>query len=412
MFLGIYWLSRMTRPENQTIQQTKRYSLLAGIFTGLAVLTKGPVGLLLPALTGFVYWGFKKFKPIFYWSHVALFLLLTLLVSSAWYGLETLKNGFWFLKEFIVYQVHLLSQEGAGHGGPFYYHFLVLLVGCFPASILALGGLYDFSRMNATQRQFRQVMIILLTVVLGVFSIVETKIIHYSSLAYFPVTFLAAHFVYHWTHNKIIHWRAYQTLLLTLIGLGIGLAFTVLPFIGMNPDLIKPYIQGEFAKGNLQADINWTGWEAGIGLLYFIVIISAVVLIIQNHRHVKGFIVLFGGTTIVIQLAMYILVPKIEGYTQHAAIEFYKSKKDEDAYVEVLGFKSYAHLFYKKKRPANASPKIDDQKLLNKPIDKPAYFVVKNHDLSDYYPDENLKLLDRENGFVFLKRKGKKKNSE
>lgn len=409
MFLGVYWLIRMTRPENRTIRQTRQYSLLAGAFVGLAVLTKGPVGLLLPALTGLAYWGFNKFKPMFYWSHVGLFLFFTLVVSSAWYGLETIKNGIWFLKEFIVYQIHLLSQEGAGHGGPIYYHFVVLLIGCFPASVLALGGLYNFCRMDPIQRQFKQVMVILLIVVLGVFSIVETKIVHYSSLAYYPVTFLAAHFAYHWMYEKIIHWRAYQTLFLTLIGVLIATAFTILPYIGMNPDLLMPYIKGEFAKGNLQADVNWNGWESGIGLFYLAIILTAVGLLVKKPRKIQGILLLFAGTMIVIQLALYVVVPKIEGYTQNAAIEFYKKKRDENAYVEVLGFKSYAHLFYTRKKPQKASEKIDQDWLLNKSIDKPAYFVVKNHDLNDYYPDKNLTLLYRKNGFVFLKRKGEPK---
>ena len=42
---------------------------------------------------------------------------------------------------------------------------------------------------------------------------------------------------------------------------------------------------------------------------------------------------------------------RIEGYSQRAAIEFYKSNSGEDCYVQPLGFKSYAHLFYGDKQP-------------------------------------------------------------
>jgi len=404
MFLGIYWLLRMTGPQERTLAQTRHYSILAGVFVGLAVLTKGPVGLLLPGLTALGFWAYMRFKPLFYWSHVGLFLLFTLLVSSAWYGLETAKNGIWFLKEFIVYQIHLLSQEGAGHGGPFYYHLVVLLIGCFPASVLAMGGLHHYGRLTRLQHQFKTVMVLLLTVVLAVFSIVETKIVHYSSLAYFPLTFLAAQFAYHQSREAVVHWRAYQSLLLVLIGSVLIIAFTVLPFIGRNPEMILPYIQGEFARGNLQAEVAWSGWEALPGIFYLLVIITAFVLILRRSQPLTGFVVLFAGTLIVIQGALYTILPRIERYTQHAAIEFYQGLQGKDVYVEVLGFKSYAHLFYQRKQPENASAKIDKKWLLEGAIDKPAYFVVKNHDLADYYPARDLQLLYRKNGFVFLKR--------
>ncbi len=61
IFLGLYWLIKMTSPEERTLKQTRYYSILAGIFVGLAVLTKGPVGLLMPILTGLGYWAYYRF---------------------------------------------------------------------------------------------------------------------------------------------------------------------------------------------------------------------------------------------------------------------------------------------------------------------------------------------------------------
>lgn len=407
IFLGLYWLIKMTSPEERTLKQTRYYSILAGIFVGLAVLTKGPVGLLMPILTGLGYWAYYRFKPLFYWSHVGLFLLFTIIVSSAWYGLETIKNGFWFLIEFIDYQIHLLSQEGAGHGGPWYYHFVVLLIGCFPASIFALGGLYDRTSITAMQRHFKIAMVFLLAAVLITFSIVETKIVHYSSLAYFPITYLSAHFCYQLLKSKVVHWRAYQTFLLVLIGGVMAIALSVLPFFGKHPEWILPYVEGSFAKGNLQADVFWSGWESLIGLFYLVVIGLSTFFLLKKQFRLRGIVALFCGSILTIQLAVYVFVPKIEKYTQNTAIQFYKNLQGKDVYVEVLGFKSYAHLFYSRKKPENASERIDKSYLLNGPIQKPAYFVVKNHDLKDYFPSANLKLLDRKNGFVFLKRPAK-----
>ena len=72
------------------------------------------------------------------------------------------------------------------------YHFVVLLLGCFPASLFALRNLVSRSEEKGVQRDMRLWMIILLCVVLVLFSLVRSKIVHYSSLAYFPLTYLAA----------------------------------------------------------------------------------------------------------------------------------------------------------------------------------------------------------------------------
>ena len=70
--------------------------------------------------------------------------------SLIWYGYEIWKSGPWFLVEFIKYQIELFSTPVAGHQQPFYYHFLVLLFGCFPFSFFALRIIFFSS-----ERSFR-----------------------------------------------------------------------------------------------------------------------------------------------------------------------------------------------------------------------------------------------------------------
>ena len=59
IFLGIYFLMLYSFPVNQ---QKIRNIILSAVFAGLAVLTKGPVGFLLIALTGGIYLLWVKFK--------------------------------------------------------------------------------------------------------------------------------------------------------------------------------------------------------------------------------------------------------------------------------------------------------------------------------------------------------------
>ena len=65
------------------------------------------------------------------------------------------------------------------------------------------------------------------------FSIVQSRIIHYSSLAWFPVTFLAAYTFYKWD-SKSAFQKKYTKILLAVIGGIISLAILVLPVLGMN----------------------------------------------------------------------------------------------------------------------------------------------------------------------------------
>ena len=101
-------------------------------------------------------------------------------------------------------------------------------------------------------------------------------------------------------------------------------------------------------------------------------------------------------------MAILLVVPKIEGYSQGAAIEFYEYLQDKDCYVETIGFKSYAHLFYTNKKEAANKNSHNRDWLLTGAIDKTAYFVSKitsAQDVTRDYPQ--LKEIYRKNGFVF-----------
>ena len=77
-------------------------------------------------------------------------------------------------------------------------------------------------------------------------------------------------------------------------------------------------------------------------------------------------------------------------------------------YIQVLGFKSYAHLFYFQK-PESKLPQQKDGEyenwLLNGKVDKPVFFITKIDRFDEYRNNSNLEVIKEENGFVFLKRK-------
>jgi hypothetical protein len=101
-------------------------------------------------------------------------------------------------------------------------------------------------------------------------------------------------------------------------------------------------------------------------------------------------------------------------------VEYFKSFAGKDVYVQVLGYKSYAHLFYSRKMPsanpayyhttisqvgASAVTEPNEQWLLHGPIDKPAYFICKLPDAGEWSKMPELEQIGARNGFVFFRRR-------
>lgn len=375
--------------------------VLAGTFMGLAVLTKGPVALLVSGLSMLVYIILHRGPKGYSWLHLILIVLIALAVTAIWFGVELLQNGPTFLQEFLSYQAGLFSQNIADHEEPWYYHPIVLLIGCFPASIF----LFQYTLRRNTNRHsgsdFSRWMWILFWVVLILFSIVKTKIVHYSSLCYYPLTYLAAIQIYRLSEKQIKLKKSVPIILL-IIGTIWGILLAAIPIVGVYKSAIIPLVQDPFAVGNLQANVSWSLAESVFGLLYLGAIAFSVFLLKRNFT--KGISLMALAQILMIQITMLHFTPKIEAYSQRAAIEFYESKKGQDVYVQVLGFRSYAHLFYTQKQASKNENYYSQDWLLSGKVDKPTFFVAKIQDADQYRKLATLKVLYEKNGFVFFQR--------
>ncbi len=402
IFLGTYFFILFTRPDNTR----NPYMLvsLSALFLGLAVLTKGPVGFLIFLLTFGVYLIFHKFKLKYNWKEVVLFFLILAFVGGFWFLLQIMNGNFDIIKDFIVYQIRLFQTEDAGHGGFFLYHFVVLLLGVFPASILALP---TFRRSilkdenDADMKHFFQWMMMLFWVVLILFTIVRTKIVHYSSMCYFPLTFLAA-----WYTMQILENKRQVTKLIKIpmliIGCLAGIVAAVIPFFDQFKHLIIPMMD-EFTQGNMQATTSWYGFEWLSGV---ILIAGTVLFVIFSNKGQasRGLACLLLGSLLFVSSGMFFIAPQVEKYSQLSAIEFYENKQKEDCYILSIS-KSYAPYFYGKRLPGNCN--ADREYLQRGDINKPVYFVVKNSKsrVSRFLEEttDPVRLYDK-NGFVFYAR--------
>ncbi len=413
IFLGLYLfiLFYWKKDEFTNIRLTKGpyfYLIMAGLVLGMAILTKGPAAFLIVCLTFFVYWVLQKFRFYVNVPQFLLFTVATTVVTLLWYGLETWVHGPWFMNEFLKYNYRLFSTPDAGHKGFPGYHFVVLLVGCFPASIFCIRGFGRTDQTYMYQRDFKVWMIILFWVVLILFSIVQSKIVHYSSMCYIPLTYLAALVVYQILEGRI---RFNNWMRFGLIATGglFCLATILLPFLARHIDLLRPlFAKDPFAVANLDAQVNWTGLEAIAGVFLITIIWLSIRWINRADLRKRGFYTLFLGTATFVMLTLIFFIARIEGYSQDAAMRFYESLQGKDCYVVTSGFKSYGQLFYSRKQPVQNPQSFDFNWLMHGDIDKDVYVVTKINKVKDLEGIPDLKQIGAENGFVFYKREKKK----
>ncbi|HMO33656.1 MAG TPA: glycosyltransferase family 39 protein [Lacibacter sp.] len=404
IFLGLYYLGSFLAASEERLPGRMTPLLLSALFTGLGILTKGPVALLIVLLTYLVLLLFRRGAGLVAVKYYLVWGLTAAAVTSLWFGLEILQHGWWFVNEFITYQVRLAQTKDAGHGGFLLYHFVVVLIGCFPASLL----IFRFNNQeHETNRQllFRNLMVASLLVVLAVFTLVKTKIVHYSSFTYLPIGYLAAATVYGLV-NQTARLHAWQKTGLLVLGLIWSILFIGLPLVGNHIGWLQPLLQKDpFALGNIQAQVEWNYWLVLPGVLFLAAVILSFVWLRQRKKK-KALLLLLVACTGVMQVLLTAFTPRIERYSQHAALEFFQSLQGQDVYIRTIGYKSYAPYFYARVQPGQRKEAKDENWLLTGPVDKPTYFVskitAKEWLLRDHGP--RLRVLYEKNGFVFYER--------
>jgi 4-amino-4-deoxy-L-arabinose transferase-like glycosyltransferase len=392
IFLGLHAFLRSLR------ERSARLTALSGLLIGLAVLTKGPAALIIVSITAITYAISVRSVRFFRLSYLFLFVAILLITVGLWFGVDYLRHGPAFTKAFIDRQVALFTEEDVGHGGFFGYHFVVLLIGCFPASLFALQELLKPTVGTPEQRDIRRWMLILFWTVLLLFSVVNTKIVHYSSLCYFPLTYLAALQLQRiWKKRERFGWTRFA---LGVLGNVLALVLIALPFIGMHLSEIKPMLHLDaFTAANLDASVQCTGWEASAGVILFSALLTAHFLH-QRNQYRTSLLVSFGGVVAFVWASLFFFVNKVEAYSQRTVVDFCTSKASERCWLMTRNFKSYALPFYG--RVTEAKP--DEWVLLTGTIDRPVYAMCKIDATEAMREFGAFKEFDRRNGFVFYKR--------
>jgi 4-amino-4-deoxy-L-arabinose transferase-like glycosyltransferase len=134
-----------------------RWWLAAGFFSGLAVLTKGPVGIVVPGAIFTIYTiliGDWKRCLLNRWLPLAI--LICLGMALPWYILAYQQNGQIFLDALFLHNVTRFSDVVSGHKQPIYFYALVLLGGFMPWTVYLPAAIRQLWQQKAEHQQHGQ----------------------------------------------------------------------------------------------------------------------------------------------------------------------------------------------------------------------------------------------------------------
>ncbi|MFH1429381.1 MAG: glycosyltransferase family 39 protein [Candidatus Margulisiibacteriota bacterium] len=129
LLLCIYCLINWYRDNNW------KQFYIASIAAGFAVLVKGPVGVIFPAVVLGISLLIKKDLKRVLNPRVLTGFILFILIAAPWYIAAYIQNGAVFINDFFGYQnIARYTKAIEQHGAPWFFYFIILFAGFFPWS--------------------------------------------------------------------------------------------------------------------------------------------------------------------------------------------------------------------------------------------------------------------------------------
>jgi len=144
---------------------------------GGAVLTKGPIGLLLPGLIIFLYLLKTKQWRLILNRYVVIGAAIFLIIALPWYIVMALRHDDYLQAFLIKGNIARFFSRKSGHREPFYFYIQMLAAGFFPWSVFIPSALY-LHFQSVRQRKDNDSFFLLLAVVapLAFFSLSRSKL--------------------------------------------------------------------------------------------------------------------------------------------------------------------------------------------------------------------------------------------
>ncbi|MCX5668857.1 MAG: glycosyltransferase family 39 protein, partial [Candidatus Omnitrophica bacterium] len=280
------------------------------IFSALAVLTKGPLGLIIPGLTVASFLFIKKnvrflINRYFVWG-----LLVFSLICLPWYVLMFKLYGNNFIREFFYNDHFRRIIEAEHHGNDTWYFYPFSMVSCiFPWSVFLVISLFSLPKhLKQKNNLFYIFLLCLVTVVFVVFQSAHSKLISYifplfPALALFTGGFIADLLVQEKPSRLV-----YSALLFSLSSIFLVPAALIVVSIGF-----KDYLT------------SYLSWPGMLNLFIFIFLVYGLFMLFWILR--KKLLKSIYGVALFVPLMLYLIA------FLHQDIEPYLSPKKTCEYL-------------------------------------------------------------------------------
>jgi 4-amino-4-deoxy-L-arabinose transferase-like glycosyltransferase len=162
---------------------------VAYLAMGLATLTKGPVGIALPAMTLLVFlWWEGALRGSIRRFHAIAGAMLVFAIIAPWFAAISIREPGFLNFYFVGEHIRRVFDSSFSHGEPFYYYVPVVIAGLLPWSLLV--PFLTWRRM--TPNPARRYCVIASLMIIGTFSASSGKLIPYILPAFPPIAVLLA----------------------------------------------------------------------------------------------------------------------------------------------------------------------------------------------------------------------------
>jgi 4-amino-4-deoxy-L-arabinose transferase-like glycosyltransferase len=314
--LALYLFVRQENWQDGTPRSTATslpWSLCASMYAvmGIAVLVKGPIGVILPGAVLGLYllvrdpigqlpvdtiWGdrlllfLRRFTPArilrAFWSMRPLTAIAAvLLVAGPWFALVGWRTHGDFLREFFGTQnFGRFVNAMDNHSGGIWYYIPAILIGFFPWSIFAVPSALDLVRRSCGRESWQRGAKFLacwVVVFIGFFSLASTKLPNYALPAYPALALVTACFLDRWLARpeSVNRWwprLAFGSLF--LVGLTTAIAA---PLVAYGKAGGRPFLERLGIASNLRGDLALVG---AVGAVLVVGGVACLVLTAMQRR--------------------------------------------------------------------------------------------------------------------------------
>ncbi len=223
--------------------------LLFFVFSGLAVLAKGPLGLFIPFGIVVIFLLVKKDIKFLFCSYSLWGLLVFMAISFPWYLFMIKRYGASFINEFF-YNDHIRRLVEAEHiGNDKWYFYPFSMIGCiFPWSLYTLVSLiYLFKSFRKNANPFYAFLVSWICVVFLIFQPAHSKLVSYIFPLFPALAILTGDFIYNaasaGNKNKVFFIISLvMGFILFLMTIGLGVSIHIPKFVSYLSSKMPAYL--------------------------------------------------------------------------------------------------------------------------------------------------------------------------